>query len=101
MTNPEERSGMMQDVDKIRKSYTDTGAITSSDLYWLLDKMEIGERLAKTTTEYKEVATTYIEFLKAELVSQGFAKDIEIHELKERLKQYEPEIVENEAPETP
>lgn len=92
---------MMQDVDKIRATYQSTGAITRADVFWLLEKMEIGERLSKSVLAYKDIAEKYIDRLTADLASLELAKDIEIHELKERLKQYEPENVEIEAPEKP
>lgn len=91
MSNPEELSPLMQTVKEIRDEFEVNGRIKNSDVIFLLDKMETGERLAIAVEKYKNMAEAYIEQLKADLLALELSKDIEIHELKERLAELEPD----------
>jgi hypothetical protein len=76
----------MEDVDEIRSKFARTGRISAEDLLFLTDRLE---RTLAAGNAMKIASQNYIRSLEEALATQELTKDIEIHELKEQLKQYD------------
>lgn len=91
-----ERAPFLNDVDRLRATLRTTGTIPAKDALWLADKLEsvwnAADHLKNSADAYITRLEEAVDSLKADIDVQNLSKDIEIHELKERLKEYDPNV---------
>lgn len=95
----------MDRVTVIRGNLAVNLPVAKEDIRWLTDKLEslwyASDNLKNKADDYITALEKAADGLKADLLVQEMSKDIEIHELKERLKQYEPDTDSDRDPAPP